>query len=1116
MDFQGDADALRVLVEGERLSYGHLYNPAFAAEISKIDPLPHQRAAVYEHMLPQSRLRYLLADDAGAGKTIMTGLYVRESLTRRTIRRVLIVAPAGLMGNWHRELLNLFNLRFHIVTGADAKRGNPFIGPKSDRIATSLDSLRSPRLFERLREKEVEPYDLVVFDEAHKLSARQDPDGTFRATDRYRLAEAIAGVSDIPDEWQMPWAAEHLLLLTATPHTGKDFPYYCLWRLLDPDIFGSKTAFDQFSQASRSRYFIRRIKEEMVDFQSRPLFPERLCDTVSYELSQGESSEQSLYDQTTAYIRHSYNQAKLLNKQAARFAMTVFQRRLASSTRALLCSFRNRRDKLDRLIDDIRSGRLSEEAVQIQQSTLDRKVHEEKLVDVLDVKTADEESIEKNREEHEEGEIEVLGAFLAISLSELLEERDRLEELIQLAEKVHDSRQESKFNRMRELLGAPEYRDQKVIIYTEHKDTLDFLEDRLQEIGYADQVAYIHGGLDFKERDAQVERFRRPHDQEHGGARFFIGTDAAAEGINLQFCGILINYDIPWNPARLEQRMGRIHRYGQKRDKVSIINLVAGQTREGRVVKILLDKLEEIRKQLGSDKVFDVVGRIFEGVSLVDYIQRTFEFEDGTTRQSAALEDKLTVERVRAIEEREEGVYGKGGDVKGALPQMLRSLDIEEKRHLLPGYIRRYLEDALPLIGIEIVDDSEGHFSLQERSPGALEGLQPLLDPWPESARQRFTIHSPKSLQDAVFLHPGELVFDHLSTLAIERCRSTGRKGAIFTDVSATSPYLFHVARISVVRTIDPKGSASGSDEILEQRLVGIRQDAEGGIGEIPVEHLLLLTPAPRINPVSVAFLDRSDDRRFQGQRYIENELLGERVRQRKKSERAISKERQVNQNRAFDLRESELAADRKRWTEKARQGDRKAQAKIERIRKEQRGIGERRAQANDREREKAERIAPGKVEIIATALVQPSMNPEDIKTRDLNIERVAMEMAIAYEMARGAEVIDVSTPEKARLAGLSDYPGFDLQSNLLGEERDIEVKGRVETGDVELTENEWARAGTLGKRYWLYAVFDCGTQSPRLERVQDPFHDLIAKSRGVSIKYQDIVQAAESEGSEK
>jgi len=336
LDFLGDANALRVLVEGERLSYGHLFNPAFATEISEIDPLPHQRIAVYDRMLPQSRLRYLLADDAGAGKTIMTGLYVRECLSRRTIRRVLVVAPAGLVGNWYRELRNLFQLQFKIVVGSDVRDGNPFRGPDSGLVVVSIDSLRAARLFQCLRDAAVQPYDLVVFDEAHKLSANRDLDGSFRPTDRYRLAEAIAGVRELPDDWRLPWAAQHLLLLTATPHMGKEYPYYCLWRLLEPELFSTETAFAKFPRESRERYFIRRVKEEMVDLRGKPLYPERLCDTVSYDLSQGEISEQALYDRTTAYIRHYYNQARLLNRQAARFAMTVFQRRLATSTWALL------------------------------------------------------------------------------------------------------------------------------------------------------------------------------------------------------------------------------------------------------------------------------------------------------------------------------------------------------------------------------------------------------------------------------------------------------------------------------------------------------------------------------------------------------------------------------------------------------------------------------------------------------------------------------------------------------------------------------------------------------------------------------------------------------------
>ena len=1116
LDFLGDANALRVLVEGERLSYGHLFNPAFATEISEIDPLPHQRIAVYERMLPQTRLRFLLADDAGAGKTIMTGLYVRESLTRRTIRRVLIAVPAGLVGNWRRELRDLFQLHFNIVTGADARERNPFLGSDSDFIVVSVDSLNRPRLFDCLRDPSVAPYDLVVFDEAHKLSARRDPDGTFRATDRYRLAEAVAGVRDLPDDWKMPWAAHHLLLLTATPHMGKEFPYYCLWRLLEPELFSTETAFGRFPPDSRPRYFMRRVKEEMVNLSGQPLFPQRLCDTVSYQLSQGDISEQALYDQTTAYIRHYYNQARVLNRQAARFAMTVFQRRLASSTWALLCSFRNRLDKLDRLIDDLESGRLSEEELRARQRRLDNK-----LVDVLDTKTADEESASDGEEEHQHNETEALGAFIAISLAELAAEREKVLELIGLAGAVHASGQESKFQRMSELLRASEYRDQKVIIYTEHKDTLDFLVRRLEGMGHAGQVAIIHGGLNFEQRDAQVERFRRRDDGKQGGARFFVGTDAAAEGINLQFCWILINYDIPWNPARLEQRMGRIHRYGQRRDKVAIINLVAGNTREGRVIKTLLDKLEEIRKALGSDKVFDVVGRIFEGLSLTSYMQRAIESDDQGDKEALEIAGELTVEQVRALAAREESIYGSGGEIKTVLPQLKEALAIEEMRRLLPGYVRRYLQNAAAVVGVDLVGDLDSRFYFRARRRGVLEGLLPLLESYPESARNRFTVYRPADRRDAVFLHPCEPVFEHLSALAIERSRSAGRQGAIFTDVSATAPYLFHVARVSVVRGIDPGLPAFHSEEIVEQRLIGLKQYADlrvrstqtgGRVFEAPVEQLLLLKPADKAEPGTVIFLAQSETWRLAAEQHIKDDVLAKHAEFRQLTARDRLVETEDHLVRAYDYQESELAAARKRYTGKVREGNRAARAELERVKQQQRSLAGRRANAIRQARREVELIQRGAVEIIATALVQPSHDPEDIKARDLEVERIAIELAIAHEEAQGADVRNVSTPEKARLAGLNDHPGFDLLSRRTDGERGIEVKGRVGTGEIELTDNEWPRACNLRDRYWLYAVFDCGTASPRLFKVQDPFANLIARTRGsVRISYGDIVRCGEA-----
>jgi len=649
LDFTGRPEVVRALAEGERLSFGHMANPVFATEISQIDPLPHQRIAVYDHMLKQIRLRYLLADDAGAGKTIMTGLYIRETFSRRLLRRVLIVAPAGLVGNWRRELATLFSLRFKIVSGGDARNDNPFMGEDSDRVIVSVDTLAGARMFSRIAEPGVVPYDLVVFDEAHKLSANRGTDLRVTKTDRYRLAEALAGVKGRDKQWSLPWSTHHLLLLTATPHMGKDYPYYALWRLLEPEVLSTMEAFDSFPPERRQEHFIRRTKEEMVHLDGRPLYPKRVSDTFGYELSQGEVSEQRLYDSTTEYLRHVYNKAKMLNRSAAQLAMSVFQRRLASSTYALLRSFERRIEKLDGLIDDIQEGRLTIE----QMITMQRRFSDED--DVFESKAADEESTEDGQEENELAEERLLQGVVAASLTDLLVEKEQVQDLLTLAKQVYEAGTESKFERLREVLADPKFEGEKFIVFTEHRDTLEFLVRRLGGMGYTGQIAQIHGGMPYTEREAQIERFRKPHDE--GGSRFLICTDAAGEGINLQFCWIMINYDVPWNPARLEQRMGRIHRYGQKHDPVIILNLVAPSTREGRVLKTLLDKLEKIRKQLNSDKVFDAIGRIFEGVSIKRYMELA-AFGDNVEDATHELEGRLTTEQVEAIAAREPNCRG--------------------------------------------------------------------------------------------------------------------------------------------------------------------------------------------------------------------------------------------------------------------------------------------------------------------------------------------------------------------------------------------------------------------------------------------------------------------------
>jgi SNF2 family DNA or RNA helicase len=366
-DFLADPDILRTFVEGQRLTYGHLFNPTFATETSRIDPLPHQLIAVYDHMLKQPRLRFLLGDDAGAGKTIMTGLYLREMLARRLISRILIVPPAGLVGNWAHEMHNLFNLPFRILTGSDARAGNPFCEVSSDLVIVSVDTLAGERMFSRLQEDDVEPYDLVIFDEAHKLAANRGADFRVRSTDRYRLAEALAGITSDEERWSLSWSCRHLLLLTATPHMGKDFPYYCLWKLLEPDALSTLDAFNAYPPEARRHHFIRRTKEELVYFDGRPIYPTRLSDTLSYMLSQSDVSEQALYDGTTQYIQTFYNRAQLLNRSAARLAMSVFQRRLASSTWALFRSFERRVKKLEKLIEAVRTGQLDWSGIERQQ-----------------------------------------------------------------------------------------------------------------------------------------------------------------------------------------------------------------------------------------------------------------------------------------------------------------------------------------------------------------------------------------------------------------------------------------------------------------------------------------------------------------------------------------------------------------------------------------------------------------------------------------------------------------------------------------------------------------------------------------------------------------------------
>ena len=1098
LDFAGNPDAVAAVAEAHRLAFGHQFNPAFASEISRIDPLPHQRIAVYEHILAQEPVRFLLADDAGAGKTIMTGLAVREMLGRGRIRRVLIVPPAGLVGNWERELRTLFQLSFRILSGADARTDNPFCGEGSDLVIVSLDTLAGEGVFNRLRSADTPAYDLVVFDEAHKLAATTENHRTHK-TRRYQLAEALAGCAAPDGDYAgLRWCARHLLLLTATPHMGKASPYHHLWRLLDPLVFATGEACRRFPQRDRGRHFIRRTKEEMVGLDGQPLYRQRFCDTFSYQLSTGPDGEQALYDAASAYLSDLYDRA-LGNPGAARLATGVFQRRLASSSWALLRSLQRRMEKLRQTVSQLQDGSLSASDLRRRQRDLDRRYR----TDYFDEQGADEDAgAEGGREASEDFETAVLGAVVAATIEDLQSELQTLEDLGARARAILDSGNESKFERLREVLEDPRYAQEKWLIFTEHRDTLDYLVRRLEGLGYAGRVAQVHGGMAWPERERQVQRFRQAD-----GARYLVATDAAGEGINLQFCALMANYDIPWNPARLEQRMGRIHRYGQQRD-VRIVNLVAASTREGRVLQVLLEKLEAIRREMHSDKVFDVIGRLFDNASLKDYMIEALT-DKGECSAKARIGEALAGEQVDGIRADEERVYGTGGEVVARLEALQGDLRRERYLQLLPGYVRRFVEKSAALLGLHIHGDLDGHFALVPQRSGALDGLLPALERYSATAQARLCVHRTEQDGECIWLHPGEPVFDALAEQVLSRFSHDALRGAIFIDPKADAPYLFHLAIAAV--QLD---AGEPTPQALEHRLLALRQEADSEPVESAVEPLLLLHSAAHIAPGAVPLASRGIGMRADAARFLNRLAETQFAEERRNALRTELPERRRRLAAGFDLRAADLATRRTRLAQVLAKSDDADADDLEAVKQEQRTLAAERSEAFAALATAPERIALGEVRFLLHALAVPAAAADEVQRYDERIEEMAVRIASAWERQRGAEVQDVSNPALSRAAGLPNWPGFDLLSTQPGgSRRCIEVKGRAGQSAVQVEVNEWTQACNLRESYWLYVVFDCATPSPQLVRVRDPFHQLLATNRGTSaysISAKSLLEAAD------
>ncbi|MBX9721392.1 MAG: DUF3883 domain-containing protein, partial [Candidatus Obscuribacterales bacterium] len=1037
------------------------------------------RIAVYEHMLTQNPLRYLLADDAGAGKTIMTGLYIREMINRGRIKRVIICSPAGLTWNWRRELKHFFDLDFTILRGADFQKGDPLRDSNKNLFIISVDTAATDNIREQLSALNIEQFDLAVFDEAHKCSWT-DPRRNDSKTRRYRLAEALGE------------ACTHLLLLTATPHMGKSFPYFALWRLLDPKVFSTYEALKAISPEKRSRYFVRRLKEEMVDYQGQPIYKPRLCQTINFKLTK---NEQAFYDAATEYLKWSYDTNKTINKNAAAMVVAVFQRRLASSAHAMMESLKRRREKL--LTPDKTPAQLSLE----------------KLASFLDSSTADESEADTSGREGDESIEDAALSLAQPGGQELAKELQYIDQVIRLGDIVKETQQEAKFAKLRELIESAEFHQQQLLIFTEHRDTLEHLRQRFEALGYTGQICSIHGAMDVEEREAQRIFFMPPAERRRQGlpdpdaphARIMLATDAAGEGLNMQFAWVMVNYDIPWNPARLEQRMGRLHRFGQMHDEVRIFNLVAEGTREGDVITTLLHKLEEARKELCTDKVFDVVGQQLQEISLRDLLRDAL-FENAPYTAQKKIDSLLATQRLRlAVEEQREKASAYG-DVARRLGQLNNEIQLENFNKLLPAYVQHFVEQAAPVLGLNIEGDvaEVAKVSVANNSGQWLRNLgNELADGIPEFItvrRDAQVAHvDPKKIS---FLRPGDRLFDGLCAETMRRFQKDVERGGIFVDPSAEAPYYLAVYLCQV--GCGDTGGKKGKTDLFDKRLIAIRWDWRGEFEVCATNHLLALQEAPRsLVWKAGTLLVNPEDQMTRADGYARSFAESTILQQIRAGLRIEASARVQDLIRGYDYRSGELAERRVELSRRVRAGENDAIAGLESIKQDQSRMTAEKAESIMFEERRAELAEIARMERVAVAVIVPDPTPEARQAYDKDIESIAMRIAKNYEIDRyQAKVVDVSAPILAH--------GYDLQSHRPnGDKIAIEVKGRAGRGVIHLTDNEWPTAANLRDKYWLYVVFDCATE-PKLFRVCDPIRLAFKTRTSFSLNAGEIIKEAD------
>jgi superfamily II DNA or RNA helicase len=1066
----GDPLGFKLAAEATRIRLAYTYDPLFAVSVARIDPLPHQLEAVYGYMLSQPRLRFLLADDPGAGKTIMAGLLLKELKLRGAVTRTLIVAPANLVPQWQREMAEKLDEPFDVVDHAAlASRGNR-AWEVTDQCVVSLDfAWRGDALESLARARR---WDLVIVDEAHKMAAYQRG-AKLERTRRYRLGEILTDYT------------EHLLLLTATPHKGDPENFRLLLQLIDPDLFPDIEVLARAVQRQENPIFLRRLKEDMVDFDGRPLFPPRHVITLGVELT---DPEQRLYEDVTGYVADYFNRALAEDNRNVTFALIVLQRRLASSVRAIRRSLENRRDRLTLLRDEVWANPGLLEAARRGDDPLE---------------SLSEDAPEQERWEAEE---RALRFTLARNLEELEAEIAILAELAARALAAEQAGPERKLDELRRVLdeinlfragdASSDGAGEKLLIFTEAKDTLDYLSENLRR--WSLRVTHIDGTMTPPERYRAEEEFHDP-----AGAQVMVATEAAGEGINLQFCHLMLNYDLPWNPTRLEQRMGRIHRYGQ-RYETYIYNLVATSTREGMVMQALVEKLERMREGLGQDRVFDVVDQLLEGVSLErlmrDALANRLSYEEVRDRVLARLDpfDDAQGRLDQGSRLRDATLAGLATHYVD-LTRLRADCQRAAEARLVPAYIRDFFVQAMRALAPGRLETRDDGFWRIPYVPAALREL-------PEPLRRRYGVPAEsymaitfdkadlQSDRALTFVGPGHPLFESVIHHVLARYGPDLAAGAVLRDPGDKAAGLFWLLQGSV---------EDGLGRVAGRRLFALYQPLDGGpLREVSPGRLLDFEPAKPPAILPAAYRPSPADSQSAEEWSLDHVLepyLAE-LQAGRGRESGIIRD---YLRRSFDTL---IARSQGKLMEYEQRAARGADMGLS-IQDERRHLDDLRRRQATRlaEIEREAVLALSAPEILGVAAVVPANEPQPAPPhagerpmrRSDPVEDAAMAYAAVYEEGRGWTVEDVS----------AQSPGYDLLSRgPEGEVRYIEVKGRAGIGAVELSENEWLKAEQLGDAYWLYVVTDA-LASPALHAVQDPAHRLAREEVIPQVRYRVVQQ---------